>query len=220
MSEKTTLGLIGGTGALGFGLAKRWLSAGYEVIIGSRSVERGGDSVEALKQAIPGANVSCMDYLSAAEKAQTIIVVVPFSSHLETLELIREAAQGKVVIDAVVPLVPPKVSTVQMPKEGSASIIAQAVLGEGAFVVGAFHNVAASKLQAEGPIDCDVLVCGNHQPARERVLELVNDLGLRGIDVGVLQNSIAAEAMTSLLIGINRRYKSDAAGIRITGLSL
>jgi NADPH-dependent F420 reductase len=219
MNQKATLGLLGGTGALGLGLAKRWLGAGYKVVIGSRSMERGKESVESLKHSIPGADISCLDYLSTAKAADIIVVVVPFSSHAETLELIRDAAQGKVVIDAVVPLVPPKVSTVQMPQEGSASIIAQSILGEEAFVVGAFHNVAASKLQAEGPIDCDVLVCGNHQPARESVLELVRALGLRGIDVGVLQNSIAMEAMTSLLIGINRRYKSDAAGIRITGIS-
>lgn len=219
MNQKATLGLLGGTGALGLGLAKRWLASGYKVVIGSRSKERGKESVESLKQTILGADVSCLDYLSTARVADVIVVVVPFSSHAETLELIRDAAQGKVVIDAVVPLVPPKVSTVQMPQEGSASLIAQSILGEEAFVVGAFHNVAASKLQAEGPIDCDVLVCGNHQPSRESVLELVRALGLRGIDVGVLQNSIAMEAMTSLLIGINRRYKSDAAGIRITGIS-
>lgn len=219
MNQKATLGLLGGTGALGLGLAKRWLASGYKVVIGSRSMERGQESVESLKQTIPGADVRCLDYLSTARAADVIVVVVPFSSHAETLELIRDAAQGKVVIDAVVPLVPPKVSTVQMPQEGSASLIAQSILGEEAFVVGAFHNVAASKLQAEGPIDCDVLVCGNHQPSRESVLELVRALGLRGIDVGVLQNSIAMEAMTSLLIGINRRYKSDAAGIRITGIS-
>lgn len=219
MQEKPVLAIIGGTGALGLGLTKRWALAGYRVVIGTRSPERVKDVMPSILEACPQADVSSADYVSAAEQATVVVIVVPFSSHAETLNLIRQAVQGKVVIDAVVPLVPPKVSIVQMPSEGSASIIAQNLLGNDVKVVGAFHSVAATKLHTQGSIDCDVLITGNDQQSRTLVLELTSALGLRGVDAGVLQNSIAVEAMTSLLIGINRRYKVDSAGIRITGIS-
>ncbi len=115
------------------------------------------------------------------------------------------------------PLVPPKVATVQLPPEGSAAVAAQRLLGPTVRVVSAFQNVAAHKLEAGKPIDCDVLICGDDKAAREAVIGLAKAIGLRGIDAGPLANSVAAEALTSILIGINRRYKVDGAGIRITG---
>lgn len=127
--------------------------------------------------------------------------------------------QGKIVIDAAVPLVPPKVSVVQLPPEGSAAQIAQTLLGEGVKVVSAFHNVGATKLHAGGRADCDVLVFGNDKESRDIVIGLASEVASAGIDGGVLANSAAAEALTSVLIGINRRYKVPGAGIRITGLS-
>jgi NADPH-dependent F420 reductase len=126
--------------------------------------------------------------------------------------------QGKIVVDAVVPLIQPKVSTVQLPERGSAAQIAQDLLGEGVRVVSAFHNVGASKLHHGERADCDVLVFGNDKAARDTVIELANLVASRGVDGGVLANSAAAEALTSVLIGINRRYKVPGAGIRITGL--
>ena len=158
------------------------------------------------------------DTASAAGKADIVVIAVPYSSHSETLTEIRDLVQGKIVIDAVVPLVPPKVSLVQLPKEGSASMIAQSILGEGVRVIAAYHNVGAAKLAADGPVECDVLICGNDQEAREITVTLTQDAGLRGVEAGPLPNSVAVEAMTSILIGINRRYKIDCAGIRITGL--
>jgi NADPH-dependent F420 reductase len=107
---------------------------------------------------------------------------------------------------------------VQLPPEGSASVAAQRLLGPSVRVVSAFQNVAAHKLQAGEPIDCDVLVCGDDKAARETVIVMAKAIGLRGIDAGALANSVAAEALTSILIGINRRYKVDGAGIRITGM--
>ena len=147
-----------------------------------------------------------------------MVIAVPYSSHAATLDEIREAVQGKIVVDAVVPLVPPKVARVQLPQEGSAAQIAQARLGSGVRVVSAFHNIGAAKLQAGGAVDCDVLVCGDDRAAREAVMGLADALGTRGVDGGPLANSAAAEALTSVLIGINRRYKIDGAGIRITGI--
>jgi 8-hydroxy-5-deazaflavin:NADPH oxidoreductase len=128
--------------------------------------------------------------------------------------------QGKIVVDAAVPLVPPKVSTVQLPTEGSAAQIAQRLLGDGVKVVSAFHNIGAAKLRAGERADCDVLVFGNDKESREVVIALAGDVATRGVDGGVLANSAAAEALTSVLIGINRRYKVPGAGIRITGLPL
>jgi len=131
---------------------------------------------------------------------------------------IKDAVRGKIVVDAAVPLVPPKVSIVQLPAEGSAAQIAQRLFGDGVKVVSAFHNVGAKKLQAGERVDCDVLVFGDDKDSREIVIALAGEIGTRGVDGGVLANSVAAEALTSVLIAINRRYKVPGAGIHITGL--
>jgi 8-hydroxy-5-deazaflavin:NADPH oxidoreductase len=217
MSERPTIGIIGGTGDLGSGLAKRWAAAGYDVIIGSRSREKAEAAARELAEGGPG-SLRGDDNLGAARSGDVIVLAVPYASHNATLEELRDAVRGKIVVDAAVPLVPPKVSTVQLPPEGSAAQIAQKLLGGEVLVVSAFHNVGAAKLHAGGSVDCDVLVFGNNREAREAVMALADAAGTRGVDGGVLANSAAAEALTSILIGINRRYKVDGAGIRITGL--
>jgi hypothetical protein len=144
---------------------------------------------------------------------------VPFGAQLATLADVKDALAGKILIDVTVPLVPPKVSTVQLPPEGSAAARAQALLGPGVKVVGAFHNVSAHHLKdLDHRIDCDVLVCGDDTAARDAAVRLVAAAGLRGVHAGPLANAAAAEALTSVLIWINRRYKMPAAGIRVTGL--
>jgi NADPH-dependent F420 reductase len=212
-----TIAILGGTGDLGSGLAKRLLAAGYRVVIGSRSAEKAKTFAASL-DATAG-QVLGTDIRGAAGEGDVILLSVPWPNHAETLADIRDLVQGKIVLDAVVPLVPPKVTTVQMPKEGSAAQIAQDILGEGVRVISAFHNIGAVKLHAGESIECDVLVCGNDKDARDVGIALAKAVGASGIDAGVLANSAAAEAMTSLLIGINRRYKVKSAGIRITGLS-
>lgn len=213
MNAKPSIAILGGTGDLGSGLAKRWLAAGYEVVIGSRSAKK----AEAFAKEL-GGKARGNDNVGAAKSAEIVIVAVPFASHEATLREVKDAVQGKIVVDAAVPLVPPKVSVVQLPAEGSAAQIAQNLLGEGVRVVSAFHNVGATKLHAGGRADCDVLVFGNNKEARDIVIALANEVATCGIDGGVLANSAAAEALTSVLIGINRRYKVAGAGIRITGL--
>jgi NADPH-dependent F420 reductase len=213
MSTKHTIAILGGTGDLGSGLAKCWVAAGHEIVIGSRSAERAQAFAKELGGAARGdSNVA------AAKAAEIVVVAVPFSNHEATLREIKDAVQGKIIVDAVVPLVPPKVSVVQLPPEGSAAQIAQNLLGENVRVISAFHNVGAAKLHAGGRVDCDVLVFGNDKEAREIVISLAQEVASGGIDGGVLANSAAAEALTSVLIGINRRYKVPGAGIRITGL--
>lgn len=212
-TSKPTIAILGGTGDLGSGLAKCWSAAGYTVVIGSRSAEKAQAFAAEL-----GGKASGQSNVDAAKAADIVVLAVPFGSHESSLREIKDVVQGKILVDAAVPLVPPKVSTVQLPAEGSAAQIAQNLLGDGVRVVSAFHNVGATKLHGGGRADCDVLVFGNDKGARQIVIELADIVGTRGIDGGVLANSAAAEALTSVLIGINRKYKVPGAGIRITGL--
>ncbi|MCV3240748.1 NADPH-dependent F420 reductase [Mesorhizobium sp. ZC-5] len=212
-SQKPVIGIIGGTGDLGSGLAKGWAKAGYPVVIGSRSREK----AEALAADL-GHGVRGDDNVGAARAADIIVLAVPFASHDTTIAEIKAEAQGKILVDAAVPLVPPKVSTVQLPQDGSAAKIAQALLGEGVRVVSAFHNVGAAKLHKGGKADCDVLVFSDDKEARDQVIVLAGVVATRGVGGGVLANSAAAEALTSVLIWINRQYKVPGAGVRITGL--
>ena len=221
MQAHPTIAVIGGTGELGSALAKRWAMAGYPVVLGSRSKQKAQATAEKMNaDAAPAAAVTGEDNRTAAAAAEIVIIAVPYASHESILDEIKPAVAGKIVVDAVVPLVPPKVSVVKLPPDGSAALIAQRLLAGTARVQAAFHNVSAAKLHSSGPVDCDVLVFGDEQAARAVVIELANAAGTRGVDGGPLANSAAAEALTSVLIGINRRYKVEGAGIRITGLPL
>lgn len=218
MQSRPTLAIIGGTGALGSGLALRWAAAGYAVVLGSRTAEK----AEAAAREIPAGNgappVRGTDNAEAARAGDIVVLAVPYSNHEAILDEIAAFVAGKIVVDAVVPLVSPKVSVVQLPSEGSAAQMARTRLGETARVVAAFHNIAAAKLSAGGAVNCDVLVFGDNREARDVVIALAEALGTRGVDGGALANSAAGEALTSVLIAINRRYKIPGAGIRITGL--
>jgi hypothetical protein len=217
MQDRPTLAIIGGTGALGSGLAVRWAAAGYPVVLGSRSREKAEAAARGIEPGNGAPPVRGDSNEGAARAGDIVVIAVPFSSHDSTLDEIKDAVAGKIVVDAVVPLVPPRVSLVQLPAQGSAAQMAQARLGEGTRVVSAFHHVGAAKLRAGGAVDCDVLVFGNDRAARDAVIALADAIGTRGIDGGPIANAVAGEALTSILIGINRRYKVDCAGIRITG---
>jgi NADPH-dependent F420 reductase len=210
MSSK--IAIIGGTGNLGSALAWRLARAGHDVVIGSRTAESA-----AAKAAELGHGLTGMANADAAAAADLVIVTVPFAAQAATLEDIKPHVAGKIVVDTTVPLVPPKVMRVQLPPEGSAAAMAAAILGEGVRVVSGFHNVAAHKLAQDGDVACDILVFGDEKAARAEVVALVDAIGLRGIHAGALVNAAAAEAMTSLLIFINKHYQVDGAGIRITG---
>ena len=218
MQSRPTIAVIGGTGELGSALAKRWASAGYPVVLGSRSKQKAQAAAEKMNADAGVASVTGEDNRAAAAAADIVVVAVPYASHESILDEIKPAVAGKIVVDAVVPLVPPKVSVVKLPPDGSAALIAQRLLAGTARVQAAFHNVSAAKLHSSGTVDCDVLVFGDDQAARAVVIELADAAGTRGIDGGPLANSAAAEALTSVLIGINRRYKVEGAGIRVTGL--
>lgn len=217
--QPETIAVIGGTGAEGGGLALRWAAAGHRVIIGSRDATRARQAAGELSALLPSAMIEGDESSAAAAKASIVVLAVPFAGQMQTAIALRLALEGKILIDVTVPLVPPKVSTVQLPQGGSSVVLVQKALGEGVRVVSAFQNVSAHKLKKlDHAIQCDVLVCADSKEARQRVMQLAADAGLRGIDAGPLANSAAAEAMTSLLIWINRAYKVPDAGITITGL--
>jgi NADPH-dependent F420 reductase len=214
-----SIAILGGTGDLGGGLARQWSRAGYQILIGSRTLEKGKAAAEALLAEFPDLNVTGHENLDAASQADIVVLTVPFAHQLSTLETVKPGLIGKILIDVTVPLVPPKVGTVQLPEKGSAAVQAQDFLGNEVQVVSAFQNVGAQHLQEDHAIACDVLVTGNKRGARETVISLVEAVGLRGFHAGPLANAAAAEALTSILITINRHHKIEGAGIVITGES-
>lgn len=219
-NKKYTIGIVGGTGNEGKGLTYRWALAGHKIIIGSRQAEKAQRAVDELTDLLGEkiALVKGMENRQAVEACDIAVITVPYSAHKPTLESLKDVLDGKIVIDVVVPLVPPKVSKVQMPEAGSAAQEAQAILGENCQVVDAFQNISHERLMGEGDTDCDVLVCGKGKAAREVVLGLVADTGLKGWDAGPIENAVVVEGLTSILIGLNIQYKVHASGIRITGI--
>ena len=214
---KPTIGIIGGTGDLGSGLARLWAAAGYQVLLGSRAKDKAAKAAEELAAEI-GAEVRGDDNRGAAAAADIVVLCVPYANHDAIVADIKPVMAGKILVDAVVPLVPPKVSVVQLPAAGSPALVAQRALGAEVRVEAAFHNVGAKKLHGGEKADCDILVFSDDPAVRARVIALADVVATRGVDGGVLANTVAAEALTSVLIAINRRYKIPGAGIRITGL--
>lgn len=212
MSNTDLIAVIGGTGKLGAAIARRLAKAGRKVVIGSRSAESASKVAAEL-----GFGLTGLANADAAAAAGLVIVTVPFAAQAATLAEIAPHVSGKIVVDTTVPLMPPKVMRVQLPPEGSAAVRAQALLGAGAIVVSGFHNVAAHKLITDEDVGCDVLVFGDSKEARSTLVELAAAMGLRGVHGGPLVNSAAAEALTSVLIFINKTYAVDGAGIKITG---
>ncbi len=219
MVNKPIIAILGGTGKEGRGLAYRWAKAGYPIIIGSRAQERAQQAAEVIRERVPQAQIQGMENRAAAQTADIVVVSVPYAGFRPLLEHIRDAVQGKIVVNVVVPLKPPKVTKVHLPPEGSAAQEAQAILGPEVAVVNAFQNIAHELLWEDGPIDCDVLVTGKGKANRQRVIALVEDAGLRAWDAGPIENSAVVEGLTSVLIYLNKTYGSTHAGIRITGVS-
>jgi len=213
------IAILGGTGAQGTGLALRLAKAGHTVTIGSRDAEKArGAATDA--SARTGRTIAGADNRAAAGAAEIVFLTVPYAAQRATVEDVLDQLQGKILVDATVPLVPPKVSMVQLPDGQSAVAAIQAFMGKSVHVVSAFQNVSAQHLaDLDHAVDCDVLVCGDDQAACDTVIALCADMSLRGLYAGPIRNSAAAEAFTSVLITINRRYKvPGGAGIKITGI--
>ena len=215
------IAVLGGTGNLGFALARRWALAGRAVVIGSRSAESAAKAADAIRQDAQAlgkaVDVRGDENAAAAAAAGLVVLTVPFASQRGVLEHVKDALQGKILIDATVPLMPPKVMRVQLPAEGSAAALAAGIVGEGVRVVSAFHNVPADAIRTDAEVNCDVLVFGDEKAAREEAIALARDAGLRAFHAGALVNSASAEALTSVLIFLNKQYGGHA-GVRLTGL--
>lgn len=214
-----TIAVLGGTGKEGSGLAIRWALNGYKVIIGSRDTAKASEFVSTTNSELQGDYLVGMINEEAARAADIVVLSVPYSAHRSTLEGARAHLDGKVLVDLTVPLQPPAVRTVHIPEGKAAGLEAQALLGEGVKVISAFQNVSAEKLKDPATqVDCDVLVCGDDADAKSQVIKLVEAAGMRGIDAGPLANAVAVEALTPVLLYINKAYKVKGSGIRITGL--
>ncbi|MEW6651137.1 MAG: NADPH-dependent F420 reductase, partial [Chloroflexota bacterium] len=208
-----------GTGKEGKGLAYRWAKAGHSILIGSRQVEKATTAADEVGALLGSADkVQGLINENVAEIAEIIVLTVPYAAHVEMCEKIKPFSQGKIVIDVTVPLVPPKITRVQMPPEGSATQQAQKILGENVQVVAAFQNISYEHLMNDEEVECDVLVCGGGKDAREIVLNLVEDAGLVGWNAGPVENSVVVEGLTSVLINLNKQYGVGSSGIRITGI--
>ena len=214
-----TIAVLGGTGKEGKGLVYRWAKAGYHVHIGSRDEVKALTAATEVMALLEGeAFVDGMFNLEAAQNADIIVLTVPYAAHRTTLETVKDALKGKILIDVTVPLIPPQVPTVQMPAAGSAAQEAREILGMDTHVCAAFHNISHENLIDDEYVECDVLVTGTNKEARAETIKLVEAAGFSGWDAGPLENSVVVEGLTSVLIGINKKYGSTHAGIKITGV--
>ncbi|HIP84998.1 MAG TPA: NADPH-dependent F420 reductase [Methanothermococcus okinawensis] len=220
------IAIIGGTGDQGFGLALR-LAKNYQVIIGSRRREKAQESAGRIREilsskGIPYRDVIGMENREASREGDIVILSIPFQYTLPTIIDLREELKGKVVVSIGVPLasaVGDKPTRVVLPPQGSVAQMVQEYLKDSK-VVSAFHNVSAKVLESiEEPVDCDILVCGDDEESKRKVIEVINSIeGCRGIDCGDLEMSRYVEQITPLLISLNIKYKLKGSGIRITGL--
>ncbi len=215
----TVLAVIGGTGREGRGLAYRWAKAGHTVYIGSRTPEKAERMAETIRSRLraPDAPVFGVGHQEAARRAEVVVLAVPYRAHRATLEALRAAVQGKIVVDVTVPLKPPKVTQAWFPPAGSAALEAQEILGPDVAVVDAFQNIAYTVLWEDGPIAAEVLVAGKGKANRRKVMALVEDAGLRAWDAGPLANTPVVEGLTSVLIYLNRSLGARHVGLRIVG---
>jgi 8-hydroxy-5-deazaflavin:NADPH oxidoreductase len=213
-----TVGVLGGTGAQGKGLALRWAAAGIRVVVGSRAPERAEASAADYCEAAGVDHVRGTDNATCAAQADVVVAAVPFESHAETLRGLAEPLRGKILVDCVVPIGFDKKGPYPLDvEEGSAAQQAEALLPE-TRVTGAFHHVSAELLSdlSHEEVDCDVLVLGDDREATDVVRALADAIpGMRGVYGGRLRNARQIETLTANLIAINRRYKTNS-GIRIT----
>ncbi len=218
-TDRKRIAVLGGAGKEGSGLALRWAHVGHQVVIGSRAAERAQEAAAEINEALGREAASGAANLAAAEQAEVVVLAVPFSAQRALAEEVAGALKGKILIDVTVPLVPPKVNRVQLPNGGSAVEALQTLLGPEVRVVSAFQNISAHHLKhLDERIDCDVLVCSDDKEAADFVVGLSKEIGLGAWNAGVLANSVVSEALTSVLIALNQRYKVPGSGIRITGI--
>ncbi len=213
-----SLAIIGGTGKQGNALAARFARAGVRVLIGSRDTARAQNVAREMNARLDVSHVEGYSNRDAAARAEIVLLAVPFEGMRPILEDVRDAAQGKIVINIATALDPERKSRAKPPAAGSITAEVQRFFGENVRVVAAFQNVSPTKLEGDAPIDADVLVCGGDKDAREQVIALIRRIGVDAFDAGGIQNAVAVETLTALLIAINIKYKVKGAGIRVVGV--
>lgn len=214
--------IIGGTGALGYGLAVRWAQAGEQIVIGSRKAERAAEAADRVRAVFADAEVEGLENAEAVTRGPIVFLTVPFRAQSETLTNLNEALQaGQILVDCTVPTaaaISGKASRTIGVWQGSAAQQAEEMVPEGVTVISALHTVSAPALAEGDPLEEDILICGDRKADKARVAELVERIeGLRAVNAGALEMARIAETLSPLLIAINVRYKSRA-GVRITGL--
>jgi NADPH-dependent F420 reductase len=220
------IGILGGTGPEGSGLAMRWAMAGEHIVIGSRDAQRAAEAARQLRERLgPPVNIEGADNAATVAQCEVVVLTVPFAGHAALLKQLSALWKpGQIVIDTTVPLAasvggsPARMLGVW---QGSAAQQTRELVPQEVGVAAAFHNLSAELLAKEGPVDCDILVCSDDSNAKQVAIELVGKIpGARAVNGGKLENARIAESLTALLIGLNVRYKVHTAGIRFTGLPL
>lgn len=213
------IAILGGTGNEGFGLGYRWAAAGHEIIIGSRQTEKGERAAADMKERLPQGRISGTNNLAAAQQGEIVVLSVPYWAQEGTLESVKEAMTGKLLITVVAPTGEKAARVYRLESGLSAAEEAQNQLQGITRVVAAFQNIGAHHLlDLDHQLDCDVLICGEKKDDKQVAMQLCREAGLRGVNAGALQNARAVEALTAVLIAINIIHKIKSAGIRITGL--
>lgn len=224
---RKVVGIVGGTGKQGTGLALRWAKS-HAVILGSRDAERAEATAQECLTKLgggaegsgEGASIRGATNADTVRDADVVVLSVPYSAHAATLTELAPVLSGKVLLDLTVPLQPPRVTVVHLPEGRAAALEAQAIVGSTTRVVAALHHVSSTHLvDLTHALEGDVLVAGDDADAKAIIIDLIADLGLRGVDAGALANAIALEALTPVLLSINRRYKIRGAGLRILGIA-
>jgi len=215
MDAQFSVAIVGGTGNLGSALALRLGAPGVKVIIGSRDAQKAQNAVATLKPKMRAGELSGTTNQEAVKQAEFIVIAVPYEGHQQMVEDLKGQLAGKIVIDAVVPL---KKIRPFVPPAGSALQEAQQIIGAEAPVIGALHNISAVDLsEVDAPLG-DVLVCGDNEEAKQKVMEIIRRIGARAFDGGPAANAYVIEGLTGVIIHLNRKYKSKHGTIKIAGI--
>ena len=210
-----SVAIVGGTGNLGGALAVRLAAPGVKVIIGSRDAQKAQNAVATLKPKMRGGELVGATNQEAVKQGEFVLIAVPYEGHAQMVQDLKGQVAGKIIIDAVVPL---KKAKPFVPPAGSALLEAQSILRAEAPVIGALHNISAVDLgEVDAPLG-DVLVCGDDEAAKQKVMEVVRKIGARAFDAGPAANAYVIEGLTGIIIHLNRKYKSKHGSVKITGI--
>ena len=210
-----SVAIVGGTGNLGGALAVRLAAPGVKVIIGSRDAQKAQNAVAALKPKMRAGDLVGATNQEAVKQGEFVLIAVPYEGHAQMVQDLKGQVAGKIIIDAVVPL---KKAKPFVPPAGSALLEAQSILDGEAPVIGALHNISAVDLgDVDAPLG-DVLVCGDDEAAKQKVMEVVRKIGARAFDAGPAANAYVIEGLTGIIIHLNRKYKSKHGSVKITGI--